>query len=391
MSASDSVNEKRSPLVAGLKVAALILTALLVGLAAGEVVVRSVCGDKFGARPAFFMGDDRLGWKPSPALDHTFYGYDFNIHVRTDAEGYRLGALGEVDYGKKLVVLAGDSYSFGWGVSTDETFASYLDVILDRQSGGRTRLVNLGVGGYGMVQTCDRLDEFFRAHPDVDATVLVQHAINDPIDNLDAIGYHLGIWKTVPVTKPRSRFHLVNLMRYAGEAWTLRVSQRSTIRQRKNVPFVEDLLWSYERKVGSVEYPSEIDMGGESIKVDSYFMELDRDSLLRRRQLSRVQSDLMAEALDCIHTVCASHHATVVHIFIATTPGWYAQEVGEIARRSARETQCVATIAGRIPRPGEFGGSITNAHTGGHFTPQFNRFWAERVADFLERPGRGNR
>lgn len=101
------------------------------------------------------------------------YGPDYSSTVRTDAEGHRLGSLGEVEYDKKLIVLCGDSFTFGWGVSTEETFASYLDEIVHRVSGGTHRVVNLGVGGYGTFQYYFRLKYLLANHPNAQIAAVI--------------------------------------------------------------------------------------------------------------------------------------------------------------------------------------------------------------------------
>ena len=47
-------------------------------------------------------------------------------------------------------MLCGDSFTFGWGVSTNDTCASALDKLIDEHSDHRARVVNLG---------CARLNE----------------------------------------------------------------------------------------------------------------------------------------------------------------------------------------------------------------------------------------
>jgi len=362
----------------------LSLVSMLVAAALGEAAVRVICGGKFGPRPAFIVGDNHLGWKPAPNLDDTFYGPDYDIDIRTDADGYRLGARGDVDYTKDLVVLCGDSYAFGWGVSTDQTFASYLDQLLDQESSARARVVNLGVGGYGILQSCDCLEEFFKNHPSAHVrTVLVQHCVNDPADNSRSVGYHVGMWETQNRSKPRSRLHLVNLIAYAS--LMTGQNRRSQVDVQMNHPYLQDMLESYERKGRWVHYPEQAVIGNQQIKFDVANLKHDvkPEDLLARGQLSRMQSDLMFASLGCIHEACAARGVTVVHTFISTTPDWYVQEVTKLALDSAKLEQCRAVATGRVPRPEAYGGAITNDHSGGHFNGEYNRFWAKAVADVL--------
>jgi hypothetical protein len=366
------------------KIAVLVIVSTVVSLALGEIVVRVRYGERFGPRPRFYAADARLGWKPAAGLDHTFYGPDYQIRIHTDADGYRLGELGEVDYTKDLVVVCGDSYAFGWGVSTEESFASHLDRMLNESTGAR--VVNLGVGGYGILQSCDRLDEFFAAHAGVHARLIIlQHSINDATDNYRQVGYHLGMWETEHVDKERSRIHLVNLCRYAMLAREQPDSQ--VTRDVTTHPYLQDLLWSYRRKGTQLSLPKHVTIATHEIEFDPATKDADfsADSLVARQRLSPVQRELMVGSLNCIHEVARMQGATVVHTFIATTPEWYAQEVGDIARASADSTQCRAVVTGAFPTTDGFRGPINNEHSGGHFTPEFNRFWAETMAAFLAR------
>ncbi len=63
---------------------------------------------------------------------------------------------------------------------------------------------------------------------------------------------------------------------------------------------------------------------------------------------------------------------------------WYVEDVAAIVRESADSTHCAVDVSGAMPRPEEFSGSISNAHSGSHFNGGFNRFWAEAVVKWLE-------
>jgi hypothetical protein len=366
------------------KVAALLTSSIVLCAVTAEVTVRVLYGQRFGPRPRFYEADDHLGWKPAPRLHHDFYGSDFSMKIRTDADGYRLGELGDVDYTKDLVILCGDSYSFGWGVSTEESFASHLDKSLSDASDGRVRVVNLGVGGYGILQSCDRLDDFFRRHPGAHVRlVLLQHSVNDATDNYHAIGYHLGLWKTEDVDSKGSWFHLVNLGRYL---LLTRASADAPVNDEgAGDPYAQDLLWSYRRTGDIVLYPKRVTIGMRTLTFDTATLKADfsPDSLLQRKKLVPIQRDLMFESLNCIHAAAKSQGAVVVHTFIATTPEWYVHEVADLARQSANFVQCPVTITPAMPPLSEFAGPTNNAHSGRHFNPAFNEFWAARMAEYL--------
>jgi len=358
----------------------VLLASILVAAVLAEVAVRIIYGARFGPRPAFFISDDLLGWKPTPNLDRTFHRPDYDFQIRTDADGYRLSALGEVDYTSELVVLCGDSYAFGWGVSTEQSMASYLDQILHDAPEGQRRAVNLGVSGYGILQSCDRLGQFFQTHPDAHVgAVLVQHSVDDPVDNHLSIGYHLGIWRTKARNRSPSGVHLFNAIDYTLHAGRERGSGAEVD------PYVKDMFLAHQLRGGRILYPSRVTVAGQQVECDSltFTTDVSAEELVARKELSRTQHDLMSASLGCIHEVCAARGVTVVHMFLSTTPDWYVQEVAELARDSAQLKKCRAVIAGHVPRQTEYTGSITNQHSGGHFTPEFNRFWAERVVGLM--------
>ncbi len=360
----------------------MVVCTTLICFVAAEAVVRIRYGDKFGPRPGFYVAERRLGWKPAPNLDDVYYGPDYEIAIRTDADGYRLGVLGAVDYSKELVILCGDSYTFGWGVSTDQTFASNIDRLLHEQSKGRVRAVNLGVGGYGTFQSCVRLEDFFRIHEDAKPRLVVlQHSVNDATDNIRNIGYYFGYWKTETVADERSRVHLVNLIRYLRAA---RKNADAGPAPKASEPYLQDLLWGF-RRTEELGYPDKLTFGARTLRFspDMLRSEFSTESLAQRKKLSDAQRVLMLEALNCLHRVALAHDATVVHMFIATTPDWYIRDVTDIVRASADSTHCAVAITGAIPQPKEFAGSITNTHSGGHFNGDFNRFWAETLVDWL--------
>jgi hypothetical protein len=84
--------------------------------------------------------------------------------VSTNANGVR----GRREYarergGERRIVVIGDSFAFGWGVSDRETYAARLEASLPR-----CEVLNLGVGGYGTDQMLLMLEsEGVRYRPDL--------------------------------------------------------------------------------------------------------------------------------------------------------------------------------------------------------------------------------
>lgn len=131
-----------------------------------------------------FQPNSDTGWLGRPNVDTQFVGAEFATRVRHSADGWRWcgvdAPLAEDDaYGGRSVWILGDSFTWGWGVSDEETFVARLNEM--GPAGVRYR--NLGVPGYSSVQEyllLKRLVEQGR-RPDV---VIVRFCGNDLMDNI---------------------------------------------------------------------------------------------------------------------------------------------------------------------------------------------------------------
>jgi len=364
-----------------------MVAGVIVALVSVEGVLRVGFDGKFAPRPEFCVSDQYLGWKTAPNLDHTFFGPDFRIKIKTDVDGYRLGALGEVDYGKELVVLLGDSNAFGWGVSTDETFASFLDERLFEASGGELRLVNLGVAGYGTFQSAHRFKEFLKGHPGARISAIVfVHSKNDPTDNLRTMGYQLGLWKVKSrEPKERSRIHIMNLIAYGREV--LRQKEIAEEHVPEDIdeihPYLQDMLFTHEIDSPKA-IPTQIDFDG--IVVD--FENLSREDssperMLRRENLTQIQRDVLRVAIRSVYLLAKGRADTIFHFVIPNAPDWIEPEFLAVFDSTPVPDGINVQAIGQYPQIEGYGKNVLNQHSGGHYTPEFNEFWAEAIMDVL--------
>jgi hypothetical protein len=370
------------------KSALLGAAGIVVAIGLGELILRAAYGDKFGKRPVFYAPDNLLGWKPAPNLDHTFYGPDYGIRVRTDKNGYRTGALGDVEFDKQLIVLCGDSYTFGWGVSTEETFASFLDQYVSDHTDDRMRMINLGVGGYGTWQHAYRLTELMTNYPDVKiAALIVIHCQNDAIDNLRSLGYQIGFWKSAEKPGVRSRSHLVNFLRYSIE----RAGQSSDrIRAEDGAgldtrdPALQDVLWSYQQASRNT-LPSHFVVEGDSLDLSEMSpVDLSESEMVKRKSLTEIQRRLAYTGNKLLHRRGRIAGCPIFHTYVYTTADWY---IAEIDRQIAKSATPDVFGMGRVPRSGAFKAPFMNDHSGRHYNIEFNRFWARGMLEILEGAG----
>lgn len=360
----------------------LLVLGMLVGLGAAEMLVRVTNGARYGERPTFYPSDERLGWSPAPGLDHVYYGGDYSISVSTDDGGRRLGRLGALPEDAERVILVGDSYTFGWGVSTDETYASQLDELL---ANGSLRAANLGVGGYGTVQSAIRLEQYLREHPTspVRAIVLL-HSHNDPSDNVTFETVQRGLREYVEA--PRNRgLHLHNLLRLIGRA----VRSGSESEAHTLPGGHRDFLWTVGaflteagRSVPQSEDPA---VGSDQ---ELLWLEQEVVPTYERESLTRLQRELLRESIARINRLGIERGVLVLHATIHTAPGWYTKPIRELVEETASGDPRVSWC-GRLPADQEYSGPTVNEHSGSHFTPQLNRYYAEKIAGWLWEGGCG--
>ena len=131
------------------------LAALGIGLAfafvAAEITLRvsGVAVLHLNPLSGFHDSDPRLGWAGAPSYAGRFRQPDFDVLVQHDDEGFRRPAepfRGAAD--APQVVFLGDSFTWGWGVASGETFVDRVQAAL----GDATHVRNRGVNGYGTTQ-----------------------------------------------------------------------------------------------------------------------------------------------------------------------------------------------------------------------------------------------
>ena len=132
--------------------------ALIIGTVAGLLLVegglRSVVGYHGTAPPGDIQYDRELGWTLAPDRKEWQSAIGYGVWVTTDAEGLRIDGRVETQRTTSplpTLLVLGDSYAFGYGVSGDAMFASALQHELAR-SPAPYRVRTAGVPGYSTDQ-----------------------------------------------------------------------------------------------------------------------------------------------------------------------------------------------------------------------------------------------
>jgi hypothetical protein len=102
-------------------------------------------GDRETKRGATY--DEVLGWKLPPGREITETKEEYSVTYRANRQGFRSPYDFEEPFDGTRIAFIGDSFTFGSGVTYEETFVARLEAKIP---GSRT--LNYGVGGYGIDQ-----------------------------------------------------------------------------------------------------------------------------------------------------------------------------------------------------------------------------------------------
>lgn len=155
---------------------------------AGEAAVYIAFREQIPCFPRFVTGVDYNGWqirRNVPNSEYQHKSYDGKWQFRVNAQGYR--ADREFNYKKKPDVLRvmtiGDSYTMGFEVLQNETYASVIEKTLS-EMGVETEVINAGVSGFSNAEQLVYFEqEGAKYKPDV---LVLGFYLNDFNDNLRA-------------------------------------------------------------------------------------------------------------------------------------------------------------------------------------------------------------
>jgi len=135
--------------------------------------------------------DSRVGWTLPADAELTETTEDYTVVYRSDASGFRDRRLDDAQKSGTSIVFLGDSFTFGSGVTDEQTFVRQVE----RKLPG-VRCHNLGIGGFGIDQMWMTLRHY--GHPLQPSLVILAFIRNDLDRSLTAYRLGHGVWLEKP-------------------------------------------------------------------------------------------------------------------------------------------------------------------------------------------------
>jgi lysophospholipase L1-like esterase len=202
------------PVRSALATAALALAALALGLAAAESIARAR-----GRRPwtpdpvappvepggSLYVADPLLGFALRPGGFRVTLAGGLRFRATHDALGHRITrpvSQGDATTSGAEIWIFGDSFSYGWSVSDDESYPWLLQSALPRH-----RVTNFAVGGYGTLQSLLQLEAALRSGQSPALVVLAHNFFHDSRNTFSSLRRREVVpWNRLgPILHPAAR------------------------------------------------------------------------------------------------------------------------------------------------------------------------------------------
>ncbi|MGH7301298.1 MAG: SGNH/GDSL hydrolase family protein, partial [Candidatus Rokuibacteriota bacterium] len=170
--------------VAGLGLVAASLAVTGGGL---EVAVRWLSPQELHRDEGLWVSDPERAFRLAPGFRGAEVSHEFRVPIVINARGLRdRGIAPTRSPGTVRILVVGDSFTYGSGVTAEETYPKRLEWLFAERPGPRVEVINAGVPGYGTFHEAAFLRaEGWRYEPDL--LVLQMFPDNDLDDNLEPL------------------------------------------------------------------------------------------------------------------------------------------------------------------------------------------------------------
>jgi lysophospholipase L1-like esterase len=166
----------------------LVTASLAVTAGVLELAVRWVSPQDLHRDEGLWAPDPDRAFRLAPGFRGTEVSHEFRVPIAINSRGLRDREMAPAKPpGTVRILVVGDSFTYGSGVTGEETYPKRLERLLAERVGVRVEVINAGVSGYGTVHEAAFLRaEGWGYEPDV--LVLQMFPQNDLDDNLEPFG-----------------------------------------------------------------------------------------------------------------------------------------------------------------------------------------------------------
>lgn len=166
------------------KSATLATTSIMFSLCLCELLVRIIAPQQLDNNPALYEPDDQVVFRMQPNHHSIFSNFEFDVPVSTNSMGFREKETSTKPPNTLRILGFGDSFTFGNGVTQEQTFLKQIERCLPSLDGLTTEVLNWGVPAYSLIQEY-RLLETRGTELQPDIVIVGFFVGNDFVDSRD--------------------------------------------------------------------------------------------------------------------------------------------------------------------------------------------------------------
>jgi lysophospholipase L1-like esterase len=183
------------------------------------------------------VADDDLGYRlrPDMVLPGLHTPYFTHPEIRTNSLGFRnTEVMIPKPSGVFRILSLGDSYAFGWGVKSEETYARRLEALLaERSAVTRVEVINAGVPSYASWKERQLLDQLLETlTPDLVICQVVDDDLGPSPARVKAYEQLVPRWIRIPLHHSRV-FGMTWAFYYEGTSGVRSILEGDATRQRR--------------------------------------------------------------------------------------------------------------------------------------------------------------